>query len=104
MILVKKSHACPKCNGRKIWVLEPLRLADESKAGRPLGLVPHQPDVKAGFFQVERLTPRGEVDLYVCDGCGFSEMWARGVRELVEDPGQGVRLLDSSATKAGPFR
>lgn len=101
---VKKNHACPKCNGRKIWILEPLRLPDETRAGRVLPLVPHQTDEPGGFFQVVRLAPKGEIDLYVCDGCGFSEMWARGVRELVEDPGQGVRLLDSSATKAGPFR
>jgi len=101
---VKKSHACPKCAGRKIWVLEPLRLADDTKDGTPLSLVPHQAEAPAGFFHVPRLTPRGEVDLFVCDGCGYSELWARGVRDLVEDPAAGVRLLDSSATTAGPFR
>lgn len=102
---MKKLHACPKCTGRKIWIMEPLRLADETKDGRPMSLVPHQPDPSdGGFFRVSRMNPKGEVDLYVCDGCGYSELWARGVHDLVEDPAQGIRLLDSSATKAGPFR
>lgn len=101
---MKKLHACPKCTGRKIWVIEPLRLADETKDGRAMTLVPHQPEATGGFFRVARMNPKGEVDLYVCDGCGFSELWARGVSELVEDPATGVRLLDSSANKAGPFR
>ncbi len=102
---MKKLHACPKCAGRKIWVIEPFRLPDETREGQPLPLVPHQAeDAAVGFFQVARKSPRGAVDLLVCDGCGYSELWARGVRDLVEDPAAGVRLLDSSATKAGPFR
>ena len=102
---MKKLHACPKCNGRKIWVIEPFRIPDESQEGRALPLVPHQADQDAGsFFRVARMRPKGEVDLLVCDAGGYSELWARGTRDLVEDPLSGVRLLDSSATKAGPFR
>ena len=101
---MKKLHACPKCSGRKIWILEPFRLADETREGRPMNLVPHQPEAAGGFFRVARMSPRGELDLFVCDACGYSELWARGMRGLVEDPAQGVRILDSSGTKAGPFR
>ena len=103
---MKKLHACPKCTGRKIWVIEPFRIPDESRDGRALPLVPHQADEEqaGGFFRVARMNPKGEVDLLVCDACGYSELWARGTRDLVEDPVAGVRLLDSSAIKAGPFR
>ncbi|HRH00405.1 MAG TPA: hypothetical protein PLR99_29375 [Polyangiaceae bacterium] len=103
---MKKLHACPKCGGRKLWVIEPFRVPDESAEGQVIPIVPHQSedDAGGGFFRVARKNPIGALDLLVCDACGYSELWARGTRELVEDPIAGVRLLDSSATKAGPFR
>ncbi|HQY65088.1 MAG TPA: hypothetical protein PK141_27030 [Polyangiaceae bacterium] len=103
---MKKLHACPKCNGRKLWVIEPFRVPGEAAEGQAVPLVPHQHEEEAGggFFRVARKNPIGAVDLLVCDACGYSELWARGARDLVEDPVAGVRLLDSSATKAGPFR
>ena len=101
---MKRQLACPKCMGRKIWVIEPFRIPDETLTGKGLPVVPHQPEAKEGFFALPRSAPRGEVDLYVCDGCGYSELWARNHRGLVEAPERGVRLLDSSTNTAGPFR
>lgn len=99
---MKNQHACPKCTGRKIWVVEPFRLPDDTLDGRPVHVVPHQSEGGAGFFKVESAKPRGELDLYVCDDCGYSELWARNVKNLRET--RTVRLLDSSGNRAGPFR
>lgn len=101
---MKKLHACPKCQGRKIWMIEPWNIPGDLPEGRALPLIPHQPEVTTSFFQVERVTPKGQVDLWVCHDCGYAELWAKGTADLVEDPAKGIRLLDSSATKAGPFR
>lgn len=87
-------------------MVEPFRIPGDSTPGDELPIVPHQKetDPNAGFFRLARKNPTGAIDLLVCDACGYSELWARGTRDLIEDPEAGVRLLDSSATKAGPFR
>ncbi len=99
---MKQQHACPKCAGRKIWILEPHRINDDTFEGAPMRLVPHQPEGAPNRFQVERRRPEGTLDLYVCAGCGYSEYWARDFADLRE--GRDVRLLDSSNNRGGPFR
>ncbi len=101
---MKHLHACPKCTGRKIWIVAPWRLLAHTVEGERAPIVAHQPLPRAGFFDIGLQNPVGKVDLWVCDGCGYSELWAEGVGDLREDPERGVRLLDSSETKAGPFR
>jgi hypothetical protein len=101
---MKRHHVCPKCAGKRIWVIEKFRIPSEDVEGQPLPLVPHQADDKPRSFGFTRVSPRGHVDLLVCDGCGYAELWAGGTRDLVEDPARGIRLLDTSKTAAGPFR
>jgi hypothetical protein len=100
---MKHHHTCPKCSGRRIWVIERFRIPGETAEGRVLPLVPHQDTGKRAFGFL-RQQPRGHVDLFVCEGCGYSELWAGGIRGLVEDPERGVRLLDTSTAAEGPFR
>jgi predicted nucleic-acid-binding Zn-ribbon protein len=100
-----KNHLrCPKCAGKRIWVIEKYRIPGESAEGRELPVVPHQETARAGLFQALRVAPRGHFDLFVCDGCGYSELWAAGLGDLVEDPARGVRLVDMSDVTQGPFR
>jgi predicted nucleic-acid-binding Zn-ribbon protein len=101
---VKTTHRCPKCAGKRIWVIEKLRIPGESAEGRPLAVVPHQAEMKGGFFGTLRVNPRGHFDCFICDACGYSELWAGGISDLVEDPANGVRLIDTSDVKQGPFR
>jgi hypothetical protein len=73
--------------------------------GRPLAIVPHQDaDGRGSSLFGVTLKPQGSFDLHLCDGCGYSELWANGVRGLVEDPAKGVRLVDLSGANEGPFR
>lgn len=99
---MKQRHICPKCAGRKIWILERFRVPGESVEGRPLAV--HQEEAAGGLFALERVVPRGHFDMFLCDGCGYSELWADGFRGLKPDPARGVRLLDPGDTSEGPFR
>jgi predicted nucleic-acid-binding Zn-ribbon protein len=101
---MKNLLRCPKCASKRLWVIEKYRIPGESAEGRALPVVPHQPEGKGGLFQAMRLNPQGHFDLYLCDGCGYSELWAEGFKGLVADPARGVRLVDNSDLNEGPFR
>lgn len=100
---MKHSNACPKCRGKRIWIIEQFRIPTDGVDGRPLTVLPHQRDPKASVWAM-KLNPQGSFDLHLCDACGYSELWANGVRGLVEDPAKGVPLVDLEGAKAGPFR
>jgi hypothetical protein len=103
---MKKSQRCIKCDGRKIWIIEPFRVpdAEQGQHGRVLPLVPHQSAEARSMFRIPTLSPKGELDLLVCASCGYAEFWARGLDALKEDPSAGIRLLDAGAKPEGPFR
>jgi len=100
---MKPTQRCPKCNGRRLWVIDPLRVPTESATGAVLPLVPHQGKV-GGFLQLTALNPVGKLELFVCARCGYSELWAGEIARLAPDPENGVRLLDASTEPEGPFR
>jgi len=103
---MKNLLRCPKCAGKRLWVIEKYRVPGEAAEGRELPVVPHQASRTAGasFLGLARVSPVGSFDLFLCDGCGYSELWASGFRGLVADPARGIRLLDTSETNEGPFR
>lgn len=101
---MKQSQVCPKCAGRRIWLLESFRIPAESGEATALPVVPHQPAERGSFFAFARLAPLGKFDVYLCASCGYSEFYARTFEGLREDVAHGVRLLDASPAPAGPFR
>jgi len=101
---VKRTHICPKCDGRRIWVVESFRIPSETAQGAVLNVVPHQEETSGGFFAIARVKPVGRFDVFVCDGCGFSELYAAGIDDLRADTKTGVRLLEATTAPAGPFR
>lgn len=101
---MKKLHRCPKCDGKRLWVIERFRIPGESADGKVLPVVPHQPATGGGgFLGFTKVQSVGHVDLYLCDACGYSELWAEDFRGLVPDEARGIRLVDTSAER-GPFR
>jgi predicted nucleic-acid-binding Zn-ribbon protein len=98
---VKNLHRCPKCSGKKIWVVERYRVPGEQLKGHELNVLPHAG--KASAFTLSA-NPIGSFDLYLCDGCGYSELWASGFRGKLSEEMVGVSLLDTSDTNEGPFR
>ena len=97
---MKQSAACPKCTGRRIWVIAPYVAADDTSS--EMRVVPDQPpDTPAMFRQIN---PQGRLDLYVCAACGYSEFWARELDDLEPRPDRGVRMWDNTDPSQGPFR
>lgn len=100
---MKRTQQCPKCQGRRLWLIEPFRVPSEVAAGQTLPVLTHQPQ-PGGLFAIARANPQGRFDLWVCDACGYCELWASGLSGLRHDPAAGVRLVDTTAEPSGPFR
>lgn len=101
--IVKRTQQCPKCQGRKLWIIERYRIPGEYAGGVELPIVSHQKE-EGGFLSMARTSPQGRFDLWVCEGCGYTELWAAGLSGLREDPSLGVRRVDTTPEPAGPFR
>jgi hypothetical protein len=86
---MKRDLVCPNCEGRQIWKIEKL----------PEGAGVWHEKGPWGVF-----SPRGNFELLVCKGCGFTEMYAVGIEGLKHDPAIGVQLLDKGSVGGGPYR
>ncbi len=100
---MKRTQRCPKCDGHRLWVIEPLHVPAEVAGGHAMPVVVHQ-SAPEGPRLFERENPQGRLDLWVCAGCGFAELWARDFDGLRADPARGVHLVDGAAVERGPFR
>lgn len=87
-----------------LWVVERYRIPGEYAGGVELPVVAHQQEVGGGFLSMGRTTAQGHFDLWVCEGCGYTELWARDLRNLRDAPEHGVRRIDNSTEGGGPFR
>ncbi|MEO8704444.1 MAG: hypothetical protein ABI867_30605 [Kofleriaceae bacterium] len=77
---MKGSHACPKCQHRKLWVIRPVDLARR---------ITHRFDpvtlAKLGLGHLRDTTTEAPVhgfEAYVCARCGFTEMYATSFDEI----------------------
>ncbi len=101
---MKESLRCPKCDSRRLWVIDPLRVPGEVKEGDRLRVVNHQVPDSEGFFAIGRRAPVGHFVAYICASCGLSELYADDIDQLEADPQRGVRLIDNTDPHQGPFR
>ncbi|MEZ4410938.1 MAG: hypothetical protein R3A52_31340 [Polyangiales bacterium] len=100
---MKRTQQCPKCQGKVLWVVERYRIPGEYAGGTELPVVANQQE-EEGFFSIARTSPQGRFDLWVCEGCGYTELWARDLKNLRDAPEHGVRRIDTTTQGAGPFR
>lgn len=100
---MKRTQQCPKCQGRKLWVIERFRIPSEYAGGTELPVVAHQRE-QGGFLELGRTSAQGRFDVWLCEACGYSELWAAGLSGLREDVANGVRRVDTTHTPSGPFR
>ncbi|MFO0628828.1 MAG: hypothetical protein U0325_24855 [Polyangiales bacterium] len=98
-----RTQQCPKCQGRRLWVVERYRIPSEYAGGAELPVAANQQE-PGGMFSLPRATPQGCFDLWLCEACGYTELWARDLQGLREDPAHGVRRVDTTADPEGPFR
>lgn len=99
---MKRTQQCPKCQGRKLWVVETFKVPSEMANGEALPVAMQAEE--GGFFAMGKIVPQGSFELWVCAGCGFSELWARDLGALRDDPSRGVRLVDTTVSSERPFR
>lgn len=95
---MKNSLQCPKCNGRKVWLIERLK-SDDGYSNTKGEVVP----VVKNRGGSERGAAIGHYDSYICAACGYAELWASGFRALEPDEANGVVLLDGEHT-SGAYR
>lgn len=99
---MKTTLRCPKCSGKKLWIIDEFRVPGADAEGSPLAVVPHQARGRGGIFGSLAASPRGGFELYACAACGYSELWATKLDEL--EPGPGVRLIDTHEPTKQAFR
>ncbi len=97
---VKRSHQCPKCGGRDLWVVEEVRQVDATgDAGdrttrTPLGLTAAR--IGEGGSSL-RMSSIGRFEAWTCHACGYTELYARDfanvLAHLARDPQSGVRFI-----------
>ncbi len=115
MVLMKESQQCPKCKSKKLWRIEKLEGP---------GIVPATPRGGHGFpirlsfrraarrrrksfwdFRSIRKGPQtGFIDAWVCDACGYTELYARDFEELKHEPEHGIHFVDAVSDQTTPYR
>ena len=99
---MKHSRRCPKCDGVRLWKIEGLAAKDPSVqlgGSLPVRLAVGRrtaPTKERSFFSGDgsSLYDAGSIDAFVCDGCGYTELWSRDLSKLTHNPASGVFLLE----------
>jgi predicted nucleic-acid-binding Zn-ribbon protein len=92
---MKKTHVCPKCEGRVLWRIDSIRLPSNDHtmraalSGDPAKLAIHVRWGWSGYVS------QGGFEVFICKACGFAEWYAHGLEELTPDEKNGVQLIDN---------
>ena len=97
---MRKTHTCPKCQGKRLWRIEKVN-HDNTYAGGAHLRVAYERAIgaaKTGLGATGRPSVKsvGHFDLFVCRGCGYSEWYARDLEGLAHNPAAGVFEIDAS--------
>ena len=108
---MKRTHQCPKCASRQLWVVEQVQEVDASgeTADRvistPLGLTAAR--IGEGGSSL-RMSTIGRFEAWACHACGYTELYAHDfaavLAHLAQDPRNGIRFVDASPPPQGPHR
>ena len=99
---MRSTQQCPKCQGRKLYVIDPVRQADPENRN----MVMVQPVTYA--YTGIRLEA-GSIEAWVCAGCGFMESYAKNAVDTLWQMAQrskttGVRYIDGAPDANTPYR
>ena len=83
---MKQTLTCPKCNGGRIWHMNVMGERSGDGAVKPISIA----------FDEASSDPSGKgfFETFICDACGFTEWYARGLRGLQPDPSRGIFLRE----------
>lgn len=106
---MKTSHQCPKCQSRKLWVVEKAAQPYCNGGGTNTMRVASANVLSGNTFGLPFETINaGTFETWVCAICGFTEWYARDANEalarLASHPwNPGVRYIDGGAAGT-PYR
>ncbi len=93
---MKKTLVCPKCDGRVLWRIDPVRLPvqDSTSFRNSLSMTPLAlpATARASWSGFQKT---GQFEAFICQACGFTEWYAYGLEELEPDEKHGVQLIDN---------
>jgi predicted nucleic-acid-binding Zn-ribbon protein len=97
---MKNSGACPKCSGRELYIISPVR-------HRVVGslLVSASPVIATNLDGHRETVEAGTHELWICAACGFEEWYAQNFKDMLDtmlsipeagvqkkgEPGEGYR-------------
>ena len=98
---MRASQVCPKCQGRKLYVIDPIRMPDDD--GRISTVAFCGGVLDGSMVQV------GSVEAWLCATCNYVEYYAKNATKMLDAlAGQpkpsNVRYLDGSGGPSSPFR
>lgn len=82
---MRTSHVCPKCSHREVLFVPSVADRDDRDNVRPLSLYVHHYDWK----DVEM----GNLQAYVCRGCGYTELYTVNAASLPVEKIPGAQVL-----------
>ncbi|MCA9637217.1 MAG: hypothetical protein KC420_14420 [Myxococcales bacterium] len=90
---MKSSKRCPRCEGRAFFVVDPVKSPNYefSNALEPLGLTGFYGESGETSFLGAPKKARQIVELeaWVCEGCGYAELYAKDLALLAAMAGRG---------------
>jgi predicted nucleic-acid-binding Zn-ribbon protein len=103
---MRDSQTCPKCEGRKLYVVDPVKQPDPARVARPL--VPATGLVLSEGAEAVLPVEAGTFQAWICAKCGYTEFYARDANEVLEIlaqlRNQGVRIVENESVSKGPYR
>ena len=75
---MRTSHRCPKCQGEDLLVVDPWSQPDPGSSNTTS---PTQVAFRMSYFRRQVAT---DLELWVCAGCGYAELFAKDVDTLGE--------------------
>jgi hypothetical protein len=96
-VSLKKDFICPACEGRQVWRIERLLTVGDMGQENPL------PVATIGSTW-RGYKPHGYFEAFICKGCGHTELYADGIKDLQPDPKRGIHLIDNEPKPEGPMR
>ncbi|MGZ3407004.1 MAG: hypothetical protein ACXVAN_11210 [Polyangia bacterium] len=95
---LKRDLTCPNCEGREIWRIETMHERGRSSAHpQPIGIM-----LEARMFG--DADARGKFETLICNGCGYTEWYAKEIGFLKNDPVNGIHFIKNDVEKEGPYR
>lgn len=82
---VRTSHRCPKCNNDEVLFVPQLADRDDKLHIKPLM-------VHVVEFDWRHDMEFGQIQAYICRGCGFTELYTSGAEKLPVDKIPGARI------------